>query len=415
MRLALALPLVVLLGGCTILSDNVVLEPDETVAADRLSSKWAEMEATLAGLEARLAATETDLADTRYDLAAAEAELAALQDEDVALQAAIDATDEDVAGLGSDLAALRARVTANEDGLAALPVAPVGLIEADLTLDVPGAFADIPAALDWLDGWLIATDATVTIQVAPGAYTHSAPIEVAHPDGDRIWISGDPANPTTVQITFDDTDGFVVSKARALGRLEGLQLIGTGVGGENHAVAASDSGYVKVADLVISGFTGAGLYASREGVVQAIDDSIAVSGCTWGYAAFDGGNIRARGSTATNNVSHGYTASRHSFIRAEECTATGNGGTGYSTNLASVIYATEATADANYVGFAVNRNSTIQAAGATVSNNTTWGATANWAGDLEFGGNQDFSNNGMGSTTPPQSSGAENDSSDIHW
>jgi len=67
------------------------------------------------------------------------------------------------------------------------------LIAVDLTLTVApsGAmFATVPAALSWLKNKLIASDATVTIQIGDGTYSHAAPIVSDIPCADRVAIVG---------------------------------------------------------------------------------------------------------------------------------------------------------------------------------------------------------------------------------
>lgn len=77
------------------------------------------------------------------------------------------------------------------------------VITANKTINVPGDFATIQAALDSLKKAWIPRDVTVTIQVASGAFNHTSPIIVDHPCGSRIKIIG--ATPITTSITGNGT------------------------------------------------------------------------------------------------------------------------------------------------------------------------------------------------------------------
>jgi len=73
------------------------------------------------------------------------------------------------------------------------------IITSDLTLNVPSQYSTIRAALDSIRDAFIPSNVTVTIQVAPGTYTHTSPIVIQHPCGSQIRIIG--ATPVTTTLT----------------------------------------------------------------------------------------------------------------------------------------------------------------------------------------------------------------------
>jgi hypothetical protein len=83
-------------------------------------------------------------------------------------------------------------------------------------------FVSPAVALNWLAEHRIAGDASVEIRLDPGTYTFSSPLEVRHPDGDRIQIVGDPEFPESVVLEFAGTDAIVLRGD--LGLLAGVSV-----------------------------------------------------------------------------------------------------------------------------------------------------------------------------------------------
>lgn len=73
------------------------------------------------------------------------------------------------------------------------------VLKTNKTINVPGNYSTIQAALDSLEYTWIPKYVTVTIQVAAGTYTHTSPIVIDHPCGSQIQIVG--ATPITTTVT----------------------------------------------------------------------------------------------------------------------------------------------------------------------------------------------------------------------
>ena len=73
-------------------------------------------------------------------------------------------------------------------------------VSASVSLHVPKRFANIQAALNFIEIATISGNATVTISVADGNYAYTSPITVNVPCGDRVQIIGDNENPAGLPI-----------------------------------------------------------------------------------------------------------------------------------------------------------------------------------------------------------------------
>lgn len=103
-------------------------------------------------------------------------------------------------------------------------------IPANMTLRVPQDYATIQAALAWLASRRIAATATVTIQVADGEHAATQINYPPHPDGDRIAIIGNPANPAACRLDFPAGHmGILFNVGSRLGYLDGLTLAAASV------------------------------------------------------------------------------------------------------------------------------------------------------------------------------------------
>jgi hypothetical protein len=85
------------------------------------------------------------------------------------------------------------------DVLLPTDIGALTVLSASKTINVPGDYSTIQAALDSLKNVWIPKDVTVTIQVAAGNYTITSPIIITHPCGNQIQLIG--ASPATTSIT----------------------------------------------------------------------------------------------------------------------------------------------------------------------------------------------------------------------
>ena len=133
----------------------------------------------------------------------------------------------------------------------------------DLTLDVPGRFATIPEAMQFIAGSTIADTAMVTVQLAPGTYEFREPLAVGHHDGRRLVLKG-VKDPAKVILDFNGGGGLVIDGSRSI-RLETVTLEGvrkdqTGILVDNGSSLIGDS-------IAINGF-GLGVFANHGSVLE---------------------------------------------------------------------------------------------------------------------------------------------------
>lgn len=79
------------------------------------------------------------------------------------------------------------------------------LISSNVTYNIPADFATLPAAFAALSGKVIASSATVTMQMPPGITTAMAPYQLYHPNSNRIVVTGQA--PTTASFSVTGVSG----------------------------------------------------------------------------------------------------------------------------------------------------------------------------------------------------------------
>ncbi|MCA9518314.1 MAG: right-handed parallel beta-helix repeat-containing protein, partial [Myxococcales bacterium] len=285
----------------------------------------------------------------------------------------------------------------------------VRLITEPLTIRVPEDQPTLRAALRWLDGYAIASDASVVIQLADGHHDLGGQLEITHRDGARVSILGNPADPAAVVLDATGTSGLLVRNNRALGWMEGVTIKGDGTAG-TFGVEARDGGVFRAGrsdgantapSIVVTGFGETGLGAYRGGLIVADFARLASNGL-YGAELFEGGQIRARNAEATGN-DVGFGAYNGGFMRVQGASAHDNTSGGFDVGGGAVMDARGATAEDNGTetdgyrfGFAAGNGAVLRADGATARNNggagiSGWnGATLNANGavveDSEQGG-----------------------------
>lgn len=200
--------------------------------------------------------------------------------------------------LASDVETLRGELEAcqataesvnAEERLTDLEEATIALITDDTiyTVGPTGDYADLPEALSALDRYRIASGASVTFQLEAGTHIFTEALEIQHPDGERIAILGDLADPATTLLTFDGTDGVRVIQNHALGRLDGVTLVQL-QSGLGSGVAAETGSSVIVGDRSTVNVVLRGWYVGLAATVGAsiiADGGVEVEDCNVGIEA----------------------------------------------------------------------------------------------------------------------------------
>ena len=233
----------------------------------------------------------------------------------------------EVGGLVADGLALAAAVTGLQTDVATaetnidtLESSTVGRITSDLTLGVPADHADINEALAWLDGYSIGGDATVEIELASGGtWSYGEEVVIRHPNGDRIHIIGDPADPAT--ITFPYSHGFVVTGSSSLGLLADLSIHGST--GTYDGLTVMGSSTATLGNVELVGWGGTGIVVTETSSLTRADLTKAlIDGCATAAEVNGAGYADLIDAEATDVENYGFVAFTGTLI-AENSEATG--------------------------------------------------------------------------------------------
>ena len=249
------------------------------------------------------------------------------------------------------------------------------MVGVNLTLKVPEVFADINAALNYMEDKFIKVGKTVTIKVSDCTNQNfTQPIVVDHPNGDSIHIVGKSTSPSDCVLNFNGSSGFIVKNNRSLGLLDGFHINGTeapsssGVYadmgasihlGENLWVSNFATGIYAnelsriFADKVTSfGNSGNGFYASFNSIIRA-EEAHSYDNGSSGYSTYHNGLLFADYARASNNTHNGFLASNHSFLRADHATATNSAQGFYAHNMGGVSarFASSSSSSTDYYSF----------------------------------------------------------------
>ena len=151
------------------------------------------------------------------------------------------------------------------------------LIKSDLTINIPADHLTIDAAFDWLRGYRIQSDVTVTIQVSDGVYNAATDINISHLDGRKVNILGNTTTPSSVTLNCA-TRCFALSNT-SIGLIDGMTLVG--VVNTGSAITARLSSYVNLgASMSYQNF--------KQTIVAHLNSFVEVRGGTVRNAGYNG-------------------------------------------------------------------------------------------------------------------------------
>jgi hypothetical protein len=243
----------------------------------------------------------------------------------------------------------------------------VGLIDSDMTLGVPADFADVNAALDWLAGWQIAGDATVTIAVDAGTWVYDEAIVPSHANGDRIVIAGATSAPRDTVLSFEGPiAGLELDYGNMLRYVRDLTIRKDGSGVQPGVQATRNAG-VKMDNVVVEDAAQSGVLAGLGGVITGTDLTVE-DPQTSGFQAIDGGIISARESAVVRAELDGFSATVGGVVNANGSSVDGGaaeGASGFWAGEGGMISAIGASATNVRTGFYAHSGSMIDAYQAT--------------------------------------------------
>ncbi len=239
-----------------------------------------------------------------------------------------------------------------------------------VTLNVPSQYADVQAAFDAIQSWVIS--GTVIIQVADGTYDWTRTQKMNHPFGSNINVRGNIATPNNCVIRGPNPptfDMFVTDNGHHLGELDGFMVSLTAkatLANNATAVLANNGG------SIICG------------------NSIKTNNWFYGIAARNGSFIRCNYANVNNAGDVGIWSMNGSAVDAQYATSTNasdvvnNWGFGFQAEYGSFMDASNANASGCYIaGIAALSNSTVRALTCVSNNNTGSGIYAAMDGTVE--------------------------------
>lgn len=262
------------------------------------------------------------------------------------------------------------------------------ILDTTTVLSVPNDYADINAALRYLDDKYINNNVVVTIDVKDCTdQVYYYPIEIAHPQGKQIEIIGNPADPNGCVLQFNSSNGFVVSGNYNVRKINGFHIKGNRNGDTagvladkgasvtlgastkltnfHNGVKAINGGKVYANTVLSTQHTGSGFVSQYNGYIKA-DGSQSNDNILNGYHALEGGKMHVHNSKAVGNNYHGYAAELTGHINARNSEATSNVEAGFFATGKAFLDAYRSAANKNDYGFKCDYGAYIYRAEATL-------------------------------------------------
>lgn len=294
------------------------------------------------------------------------------------------AVDARFAALEAEIVALQGQVAGLQAQVDAPPPAPsptVALVSAPALISVPGDYPSIQDAIDAIDGWWFVGDGEVTVTVADGSYTLTETLRVRHPQGARIRIEGNPADPDAVVLTCEDT--CLELTESGLGGFNGFALQ---AGAAAPATAVVVEGPYRVTlgpTLTVRDFAGNCIVA-REGA-SLVAKGVTVEDCggaaflaTWGSFA------DVSQATARRSAGNGLAVSWGASMEATGAILTDGLGAGMTATDTSTLNANGVISQNNDYGINCKANSICAVDNAVITGNDTWDLYAVTGGFIEL-------------------------------
>ena len=405
---------------------------------------------TISTLQSDLATTQGDLATAQSDLATAQGDLATANTTIASLESSLAGNTTDIASntssinaLGTDLTAAEASIGTLQTDVSGISDNVLDMISVDTTWNIGsnGDYTDLADAMAAARSVRIHPDATLTLQLEDGVYSHTSGINLYHPNGRHLRIQGNTSDKEAVQLYFVGSDGLYLDNGE-IRSLSYLNIVGSGDSGtvglestknatlfadnliidnfaENVVVnyasylqllgnseitnalihnilVQTNSTFVKTGTSILetSGAGSVGLYAVYDSTAYLSGVNSTGNG-TDGLAAGYGSFINFVDSSADSNGSEGVQLSTGSSFRSAGSSFTNNGDNGiwFFHNATAYISTLNASSNGGS-GIAISRSSSASLVSGTANNNTVDGVNTYYNSWGEKGSAMTASGNG---------------------
>lgn len=291
-------------------------------------------------------------------------------------------------------------------GIPAVLQALVGsMIAGNLTINVPGQFAEPADAMDWLRTKTIVNGATVTIKLADGFITLTRGTSLNHSQNNLINLIGNALSPSSCQLVAvagTDFDAFTCSSG-CFGRLNGFRLSRPNKAGTGILALEADIARVGP-EVEVDNFYYS--YSSRDGGRMWADGATSRNAGDVGFWAFNGGHLTCKfakaydANDAVGDLGFGFQAEYGGTLECEGAFATGNRKAGIAAILGGVVRAHGSISSNNIgSGYLSGAKSHIAVNASTASNNGAWGYES--VADGSFSGVRGGTGNAQALLTKP--------------
>jgi len=229
-------------------------------------------------------------------------------------------------------------------------------------------------------GYSIAPGASLTLTVSAGVYAMTEPLHIAHPDGARLFLQGDPDYPETVVLSFSGalaTAGLSLTDGHTLAGFNGFTIKSDGVA-YGQGIYVRRNALLHIDNTLVDGWAGSGIYLTHNSTLYSrVTGSLqSNNNDVHGLVAVFGSTVRAQGLTANNNGNGGVHSMWNSFIDVRNGQMNNNGNAGVGATWGGTLYATGSEANNNTVGFRVHYNGALYASETLAKNNSGYGYKA---------------------------------------
>ena len=201
----------------------------------------------------------------------------------------------------------------------------VGVVESAMTLNVGSGqeFTTLQEALDWVEARVLLAE--VTIQIADGTYNMASGeyFNFEHPNYSMVNIIGNETTPANVTFNFTSV------------------IIGFRVGGVTLR---------KLAGIKVNGGSSNGFFATRGGVISALDNVESYNNSQHGVFVSDGAYIYGNNVKCVSNSQTGFFAYMNATMFMKDAISQNNTQYGFAVNILSAIRLINQTVSGNGIG-----------------------------------------------------------------
>ena len=284
------------------------------------------------------------------------------------------------------------------------------------TGSVSTPFATIAYAMSYLQNFNITANAAVTISVGSGTFNQTAALNLYHPCGSQISITGTSsagtpqtitsANTTTLSWNGVATNGINLNNC-SFGNISNLYVVGgsSGSNNANYGIVMNSSS-LNSFSMVLAQYWADGIYSYSSCITTATNlacmnntsfgillqyggagsmSNVYLSANAYGAYVYGGGMLGLTNSTMTSNTSFGLYANNGATAVCTSCAFTSNSAYGIVSSYGSTVGCSSCTFTSNtsnciisnYGGQCVSISGTYTSNGASNAPSPAWGVVGN--------------------------------------